>query len=256
MNSDSSEYAQIIQQLPCPTLAQTERFARYVSAAHSWYKHLPIRPKVPFIFFLDPGSGMNYVRTPTGETALVEITDESNRFHYTWQKTEDYRRRFGYWNYHAHYGTTFLFTSDGGMVNTTGVGLKVLTETGNWVSVPSELTQKGTVLVNAFVHPCPNFVIWESDLKRFGLSDIPKPEEANIPLQANPLLSHLWSVLQQDSRGYPSFSEIKELILPQVLEEIKGPVEKRHLSLWLSPTDSGWDWPDENWLEIVAQSWD
>src|SRR5437763_8828458 len=109
MNLGTKDYLGIVQDLRCPTLAQTERFARFVSSAHSWYKHLPIHPKMPFVFYLDPGAGMNRVRTRTGETALVEITDESTRFHYTWQKSVDYRRRFGYWNYHAAHGTSFLY---------------------------------------------------------------------------------------------------------------------------------------------------
>src|SRR4051794_19350108 len=90
MNTGTKDYAEVIRQLPRPTLAQTERFARFVSGAHSWYKHLPLHPKVPFIFYLDPGAGMNRVQTRTGELALV---DGSTRFHYTWHKTVDYRRR-------------------------------------------------------------------------------------------------------------------------------------------------------------------
>jgi hypothetical protein len=73
-----NDYLAIIRQLPRPTLAQTERFARYVSGAHSWYKHLPIRRKVPFVFFLDPGAGMNLVRTRAGEIALVECGDQNH----------------------------------------------------------------------------------------------------------------------------------------------------------------------------------
>ncbi len=113
MNGGTTDYVGVIRQLPRPTLAQTERFARFVSSAHSWYKHLPVCPKVPFVFYLDPGAGMSLVRTRTGETALVEVTDQSTPFHYTWQKTEDYRRRFGHWNYHAAYGTSFLFAGEG-----------------------------------------------------------------------------------------------------------------------------------------------
>jgi len=123
MTPDIGDYLRVIRQLPRPTLAQTERFARFVSGAHSWYKHLPLPPKVPFVFYFDPGAGMSLVRTSTGETALLEITDASTRFHYTWQKTENYRRRLGYWNYHAAYGTSFLFAGEGGVVSTAGAGL-------------------------------------------------------------------------------------------------------------------------------------
>jgi hypothetical protein len=162
MAGNPNDYVAVIRQLPRPTMAQTERFARYVSGAHSWYKHLPIRPKVPFVFFLDPGAGMNHVRTRTGELALVEVTDASKQFHYTWQKTVDYRRRFGYWNYHASYGMAFMYAGEGGVVSTAGAGLKILTDTGDWVTVPPELADKGTALVNAIVHPTVNVHMWAS----------------------------------------------------------------------------------------------
>ena len=74
MNAGTKDYVGVIRQLPRPTVAQTERFARYVSSAHSWYKHLPIHPKVPFVFYLDPGAGMSRVHTRTGETALERFT--------------------------------------------------------------------------------------------------------------------------------------------------------------------------------------
>jgi hypothetical protein len=35
---DSNNYREAIQKLPKPAWAQTERFARYVACAHSWYK--------------------------------------------------------------------------------------------------------------------------------------------------------------------------------------------------------------------------
>src|SRR6516164_1707302 len=177
MTPDAGDYLPVIQQLPRPTLAQTERFARFVSGAHSWYKHLPVCPKVPFVFYLDPGAGMSLVRTRTGETALVAVTDESTRFHYTWQKTEDYRRRFGHWNYHASYGTSFLFAGEGGVVSSAGAGLKVLAESGDWAGLPADLAGRGTALVSALVHPCPNFTIWAMDPQRFGLPKVPEGED-------------------------------------------------------------------------------
>src|SRR5438874_5760750 len=113
MNAGTKDYVGVIRQLPRPTVAQTERFARYVSSAHSWYKHLPVRPKVPFVFYLDPGAGMNLVQTGTVVMALVEINDERSPFLYTLQKTVDYCRRFGYWNYHAAHGMSPLYPGEG-----------------------------------------------------------------------------------------------------------------------------------------------
>ena len=54
MNESGQGYLDVVRRLPAPTVGQTMRFARFVSMAHSWYKHLPIRPKVPFVFYLDP----------------------------------------------------------------------------------------------------------------------------------------------------------------------------------------------------------
>jgi hypothetical protein len=249
MNAGTQDYLGVVRQLPRPTVAQTERFARYVSSAHSWYKHLPVDPKVPFVFYLDPGAGMSLVQTQGGETALVEITDESTRFHYTWQKTEDYRRRFGHWNYHADYGTSFMFAGEGGMVSTADPGLNVLTESGDWVRVPPDLATKGTALLSAFVHPCPNLHIWANNLARFGLSGMPDADDTRFLPPGNPVLGRLWSVLQQNKRAGPDLTVVGKAIPAQALELLKRSVAKRPAALWFWPTERGWDWPGEPLLE-------
>jgi hypothetical protein len=152
---DADVYLRLIRTLPRPTWEQTVRFAWFVAGAHSWYKHLPVDKEVPFLFFLDPHAGKNLVMTRTGERAMVEITDESTRFHYTWQTTETYRRRFGHWNYTASYGTSFYFAGEGGMVSTQGSGAQVLAEDGEWLSIPQSVCERGTARINAFVHPHP-----------------------------------------------------------------------------------------------------
>jgi hypothetical protein len=249
MNVGKSDYVRAIRQLPCPSSAQTERFARFVSSAHSWYKHLPIHPKVPFIFYLDPGAGMNRVETRTGETALVEVKDESTRFHYTWQKTEDYRHRFGHWNYHADYGTSFMFAGEGGVVNTAGAGLTILADSGAWVGVPPYLAKGGTAWVSALVHPCPNFDIWGHDPARFGFSEIPDPQDAGVPPTAHLVLRRLWNHLEQERDAPPNLSEVARLVPPRVLEVLRGPVARRSAATWFWPAEGSWDWPDESWLE-------
>jgi hypothetical protein len=250
MNVSKQDYIQVIRQLPRPTIGQTERFARYVSGAHSWYKHLPIHPKVPFIFYLDPGAGMNHVQTRGGETALVEITDESTRFHYTWQKTEDYRRRFGYWKYHAAYGTTFMFAGEGGVVNTAGAGLKILTESGDWVDVPSALVESGTARVSALVHSHPNFQIWALDVDRFGLTEIAEPDDSVMPSNAHQVLRRLWSLLQQERRCHPNVSEMCRAIPQQVLASCEKLAAVEQLAAQRAPgMGKGWDWPSDRFLE-------
>ena len=154
----------MVRALPRPSLEQTYRFAWFVAEAHSWYKHLPADRTVPFAFYLDPYAGTNLIVTPTGEVAVVEITDESTRFHYTWQTTTDYRRRFGHWNYLARYGTSFIFASDGGTVNSAGSGAVVLDEDGDWIEVPRPCLEAGKAEVNAFVH-AHMVVCWEEIAK-------------------------------------------------------------------------------------------
>jgi hypothetical protein len=146
-------YFAVTRALPRPSIEQTVRFAWFVSDAHSWYKHLPADHKVPFNFYLDPDAGRNYVVTSTGEHLMVDVTDESVQFHYTWQTTATYRRRFGHWNYNAPYGNGFMFAADGGIVDTAGIGPSVLDQIGNLLSVPASALMVGTANVNAYVHP-------------------------------------------------------------------------------------------------------
>lgn len=254
MSRDAEGYVAVVRQLPRPTLAQTERFARFVSGAHSWYKHLPVHPKVPFVFYLDPGAGMSRVLTGTDETALVEITDESSRFHYTWQKTADYRRRFGHWAYHAPYGSSFLFAGEGGVVSTAGAGLKVLTETGEWVSVPPDLARQGTARVSALVHLCPNFRIWADDLEHFGLAAVPEPDDDVVPPTAHLLLRRLWSFLKGEARASSGHAEAVRGLPPEALEIIRQRVAERPDSAWIWPRARDWDWPGESWLERLGEA--
>jgi hypothetical protein len=249
MSLSSKEYAAVIRSLPAPTLGQTERFARYVSGAHSWYKHLPVHPRVPFVFYLDPGAGMNHVRTATGETALVEIADESTRFHYTWQMTSDYRRRFGYWNYHAAYGTSFMYGGEGGVINTAGAGLSILLESGDWVGVPPELAETGTALVSACVHPSPNIRMWMNDSSRFGLAV--KSRFNSLISDEGFLLAALQRAFSEDRSTPLGFSRLDDGIPPQVMEMIQQITAERSRDHWSS---GGWDWPDDHWLEQLQAS--
>ena len=149
-----STYTDLVKNLPMPTEAQTRGFAEFVTGAHSWYKHLRIKPSSPFVFFLDPNAGRAMVRVPEDEVTFVDYTDESEKFHYTWQTTETYRQRFGFWNYEAAYGTSFRYRSNEGGVDTAGSGLRILSAVGERRTVPEPLVRAGTALVSALMwHP-------------------------------------------------------------------------------------------------------
>lgn len=48
------DYYALVRPLPRPTSEQRDAMARSAAQRHSWYKHLPIRPLVPFRFFIAP----------------------------------------------------------------------------------------------------------------------------------------------------------------------------------------------------------
>jgi len=89
-------YRRWIVDVEPPTDAQIEAFADYVAGARSWYKHLPLTPLgTPFQFYIDPYAGRDRVVLASGEMRLLERTNETAAFHYSWMTTADYRERFG-----------------------------------------------------------------------------------------------------------------------------------------------------------------
>lgn len=95
----------LVASLPRPSGQQIDNFVEFVSEAHSWYKHLPLLPPgVPFRFFIDPTSGFDRVVGAGGRVRQVERTEQSQKFHYTWMTTADYRTRFGHLAYDAQAG--------------------------------------------------------------------------------------------------------------------------------------------------------
>jgi hypothetical protein len=198
---DVETYFKVARTLARPTIEQTVRFAWFVAGAHSWYKHLPADQRVPFVFFLDPNAGKNLVITQTGERAMIEVTDQSDRFHYTWQTTETYRRRFGHWNYFAPYGGSFMFRSDGGTVTTKRSGPNILDMHGNWVRIPPAILAVGTAEINAFVHPHPWPTLFKNQVVvRQALSERAKETRQIVERQQRLVSDRLRSVVEDHLR--------------------------------------------------------
>jgi hypothetical protein len=150
-------YLEIIKQYPLPTDEQTRAFAEYVAGAHSWYKHLPAYPPMSFDFYLDPNAGRSTIISEDGEIRFEDIVDEGTRFHYTWQLTETYRERLGYWNYLAPYGTHFLIPRGQDVIDTRQSGdtrerPAILVPEVGWIGLPDSLVQAGRADVSALVH--------------------------------------------------------------------------------------------------------
>ena len=144
-------YVEVAKELPVPSDQQTHEFADYVTGAHSWYKHLSLFEASAFVFYLDPNAGRAMIRTHDGDAAFVDH-DESTKLHYTWQRTTSYRERFGYWNYGADYGTSLRYSTQEGVVDTAGPGLRVQSPEGEWAGVPEPLVRAGTAKVSSLMY--------------------------------------------------------------------------------------------------------
>lgn len=193
----SHDYIRTVKELLLPKEEQTHQFAEFVSEAHSWYKHLPLYPGKPFFFYLDPNAGRRFVHTQAGDVAFVDITEDSSRFHYTWQTTESYRKRFGFWNYYAPYGSSFLFAGEGGVVNTAGARRKILAPKSGWLEVPETLMETGKVLLNSLVHP-------QAQLNLFWIENSNQEEISYFCEDHDAFIQQLYQVMEKEDSLLPA----------------------------------------------------
>lgn len=162
-------YAEVIQDLPRPTRAQTARFASFVAEAHSWYKKLPLYPKTPFFFYLDPAAGMKIQSNATG-SGNQYVDEVGQGIHYSDMTTKVYRENFGYWNYHVDINAKMLegfqriergdeihegFYPEANICNVNGQKL----------IVAPELMLKGMAKLSAFVHSDSPLHLWLDDIE-------------------------------------------------------------------------------------------
>jgi hypothetical protein len=198
-------------------MRQTALFASYVAAAHSWYKHLPVHKKVPFLFFLDPNAGKYLARDAKGRETMRPIEDPKDHIHYTAQKTDDYLRRFGFWNYDAQYGTSLLYRVGDHTADTEPQGSRVVNNEGEWIPVSTDVIELGRAEVNAFVHPHASLRIWEMRLK-------------GAPLQADP--STEFPRLEYCLKGLASDSRLALVPLPPSAQNLIDQQDCFGTSLW------------------------
>ena len=151
---DLDEYAVIARELEPPSDDQVDDFAAFVAEAHSWYKHLPLCPPgIPFRFFVNPFAGHDRIVTPDGKVSHRPRTDSTERFHYTWMTTADYRRRFASLDYEAKAGATFvLLGQDGSRVYEHDSPI-LFSADGQPFLVPAPVLAAGRVEITGVVHP-------------------------------------------------------------------------------------------------------
>jgi len=71
--------------LPWPSAPQRDAFIEHVCWAHSWYKHLSLVEPAQFVVFLAEDAAAGF--------------ESSERLHYSWKTTAEYRQRFGLLDY-------------------------------------------------------------------------------------------------------------------------------------------------------------
>ena len=93
-------YIDFIKELPAPTTEQIKNFVELVAKDHSWYKHLPSKRTIPFVFYLCPNAAIKLV-------ALEENWLFSNKTKFKFEEIEDdklaqqYINKYGYWRYNS-----------------------------------------------------------------------------------------------------------------------------------------------------------
>lgn len=149
-----SGYAKMVSHTTPPSDEQIAGFASFVSTAHSWYKHLPLFPPgVPFHFYVNPFSGHDRIVSSDGTVAHRVRTEPSNRFHYTWMTTEEYRRRFAGLDYIAGAGSSLAVRGRSGLLVQRYDVPVVFSVEGQPFRVPQEVLDTGRVEITGVIHP-------------------------------------------------------------------------------------------------------
>ncbi len=148
-------YEEVLKHILRPTWDQSERFALYMSSAHSWYKFLPDR-EYEFFLFLDPFAAMNqeYMRSLFANESIQNSWRPSS---YPLYASEHDLALFGFWNYYRP-GPSSRYP-------------QINLSPGRTVSVPSEWAQEGLALLDPFVHTNPPFAYFKCE--RFSIERWP-----------------------------------------------------------------------------------
>ncbi len=146
-----AEYLNLLSGVPLPSTQQKSEFAEFVSAAHSWYKHLPANvPGQPFYFFLDKYAGCDRRLQPNGTAVLVGRSEQG--FHYSDIPTAEYRSRFGYLAFSCSSGTV-VFVTKWPLVYSRDKVAAVPGDDGKMYGLPKEILEMGETQLTAIIHP-------------------------------------------------------------------------------------------------------
>jgi hypothetical protein len=146
-----AEYLNLLSGVPLPSTQQKSEFAEFVSAAHSWYKHLPANlPGQPFYFFLDKYAGCDRSLQSNGTAVLADRSEQG--FHYSDIPTAKYRSRFGYLAFSCGSGTV-AFVTKWPLVYSRDKVATVPGDDGKMYGLPKEILEMGETQLTAIIHP-------------------------------------------------------------------------------------------------------
>jgi hypothetical protein len=175
--AEQEDYLKSVSGLPIPTTAQIDDFVTYAAGAKSWYKHLPCRPPgAPMHFYLDPNAGRDRLRRWDHQVIYRDRTENTEKFHYSWMTTEEYRRRFGYLAYCCAMSTgiwTDEVLQDGVATLDPNVSEPLIEgEPGRLLLVPEAVLEAGTCLVTRAVHARTDAASFWKKWNKTGEQDI------------------------------------------------------------------------------------
>jgi hypothetical protein len=205
------DYVAVCQSLRPPRPDQMWAFARHVSGAHSWYKHLPwYPPGVPFYFYVDPAAGMQ--RAVGADGSMQIFARAKPGFHYSWLPTAQYHEKFGHLAFAQSRGTSVSMVLQNGvrLIPADDVPSFCHPELARIRPIPKVILALGTSYVSAIVHPmsAPLFGFRRGLVASTDTQRPPWPEESGGPQQLEKIRSRLHELSRDPSlRRKPPIEE-------------------------------------------------
>lgn len=232
---ESVTYEDIVRTLPVPSWGKSERFIRYLTQAHSWYK-LPVDAGRPFFLFLDPSAGCALENRGEKGWGPVEITKLGHPTHGS-QTTAQYRERFGFWSY-----AQALDNGEWGAFGPPHIQLF----DGRKYILPADYLDAGRVRLNAFVYPDASFA-YLGGLQRFS------------KWPAESVFDRMRWCLQERLASRPR--RLKELLEEEIPAEFRDGLKPSDDEIGLHFPNPGFLWPDAKWkrrargLDVPEKYW-
>jgi hypothetical protein len=225
--ADEKSYLRTVAGLPTPTAEQMNDFVTYVAGAKSWYKHLPVHPPgSPMHFYLDPNAGRDRLRRWGHQVISRDRTEQTQKIHYSWMTTVEYRRRFGYLAFCCPDVTSVFMTEmldDGNATLDPNVSSPFVEMTpGRLVLVPEAVLEAGACLLTRTVHARTDAAsLWKK------WNQTANPDHKTEPLRGYwPRIACLCAEMGREAPGIKSVlgleKELTEIIASQRREDHKA----------------------------------